>query len=282
MSPAIAYSASRDDLYRPCEHAQFFSSGQPRSEAALCAEFSRLAYCQISSSFAFDQDKIREVLKTVRFTECEFVETSSTHCFVARRLNELAVVAFRGTDADDPTDLGDDGDLILVPWQKGGKVHQGFSNSLKEVHDRIEGLLQPIQGRLLFTGHSLGAALATLLASERNPNFLYTFGSPRVGDAEFAATLKSVSNGRYIDCCDVVTRMPPELFGYVHVGDPFYIGFDRCVKFNPDTRSVEADQKLAREKYLDEFAWKNGTVALRDLADHAPVNYVFPVSADQS
>ena len=282
MSVAIAYSASKDDLYRPCEHARFFPSGPPGSEAALCAEFSRLAYCQLSSSFAFDQNKIREVLKTIRFTECDFIETSSTHCFVARRPNELAVVAFRGTDAADPTDLGEDANLLLVPWQKGGKVHQGFSNAFKEVRDGIDRVLQPIRSRLLFTGHSLGAALATLLASVRTPDFLYTFGSPRVGDAEFVATLKSVSNRRYVDCCDVVTRLPPELFKFVHLGNPFYIGFDRSVKFNPDSGSVEADQKLAREKYLIEYAWKIGTVALRDLADHAPVNYVLPVSADHS
>ena len=209
MSPAIPYSPRKDDLYQPCEHAQFFPSGPPGSEAALCAEFSRLAYCQLSTSFAFDQAKIRQVLNTVRFTECDFVESRSIHCFVARRPNDLAVVSFRGTDAADPTDLGEDADLLLVPCQNGGKVHQGFLNALKEVRDGIDRVLQPIQGKLLFTGHSLGAALATLLASIRNPDFLYTFGSPRVGDAEFAATLKSVSNRRYVDCCDVVARMPP-------------------------------------------------------------------------
>jgi hypothetical protein len=30
-----------------------------------------------------------------------------------------------------------------------------------------------------------------------------------------------------------------------------------------------------------DYTWKKGTVALRDLADHAPINYVLPLSADQ-
>ena len=68
----------------------------------------------------------------------------------------------------------------------------------------------------------------------------------------------------------------------MHLGDPFYIGFDRSVKFNRAAESVEADQNDAREKYVLDYAWKNGNVALRDLADHAPVNYVLPVSADKS
>ena len=44
---------------------------------------------------------------------------------------------------------------------------------------------------LLFTGHSLGAAMATLAAAEHAGGAaavqLYTFGSPRVGDQAFAS-----------------------------------------------------------------------------------------------
>jgi hypothetical protein len=282
MSTAIAYSASRDDLYSPCKNAKFFAAGVPRSEAALCVEMARLVYCRNASTFGFDQERIRAVLKSAGFTDCTFLESGGTHCFLAQRPRELAILSFRGTDADDPTDLGDDADVVLTPWERGGKVHQGFADALNEVRGNVERALESIGDKVLFTGHSLGAAMATLLASVRKPDFLCTFGSPKVGNSDFAASLNAVRHRRYVDCCDLVARLPPDSFGYQHIGNAHYIDFDRQVTFTPDSRLVEADQARAREIYLIEYAWKNGNIALRDLADHAPVNYVLPVSADQS
>jgi len=282
MSPDIAYSAKREDLFSPCKNAQFFAAGPPRSDAALCVEVSRLAYCQNASTFAFDREKIGMILKSVDFTRCEFFEAVGSHCLLAQRAKELVVLAFRGTDADDPTDLGDDADVVLVPWGPGGRVHQGFAKALNAVRLDVERSLRGIGGKVLFTGHSLGAAMATLLASAKNPDSLYTFGSPKVGDAGFVGSLNAVTNRRYVDCCDLVARMPPDAIGYAHVGNPHYIYSDRHITFNPDAAVVQSDQAHAREKYLVEYAWRNGNVALRDLADHAPINYVLPVSADQS
>ena len=37
---------------------------------------------------------------------------------------------------------------------------------------------------------------------------------------------------------------------------------------------MEEDQSTARKKYLLEHAWRFGNVVTRDLADHAPINYV--------
>ncbi len=283
MSPGIPYSADKDDLYFPCKRAAFFPNGLPGSDAALCAEMARLAYCHMPSSFAFDQDKIRKTLAGIGFNDCRFFESKEmlkeggTHCFIAVNDQKLAVVAFRGTDKDDPTDLGDDADIRLKPWEKGGKVHAGFLRALTEVRPELDAAL-PSAGRVLITGHSLGAALATLLASARKPDLLCTFGSPLVGDANFIATLTGVENRRYVDCCDVVTRIPPEDFGYRHLGKLYYIDRTRNVTIDPSSDFVEDDHGRARTRYLIEFAWRIGTVAVRDLADHAPVNYVSALS----
>jgi len=39
--------------------------------------------------------------------------------------------------------------------------------------------------------------------------------------------------------------------------------------------------KWAAKEYLLKYAWKLGNLAARELADHAPINYVWAVSADQ-
>ncbi len=221
----IPYSAEKDDLYYPAKHAVFFPYGRPRSDAALCVEMARLAYCQLDTSFAFDQDRIRKILGRILFTDCKFFETATapngggSHALLALDGdNALAVLSFRGTDKDDPTDLMDDLNATPQPWQAGGKVHSGFAKALLEVWPGIKAALQEFAAyRFLFTGHSLGAAMATLASSLQKPRALYTIGSPRVGDQAFADLLQGLDNHRYVDCCDLVTRVPPEVLGYAHI-----------------------------------------------------------------
>jgi hypothetical protein len=283
------YSAEKDDLYYPAKHAVFFPNGRPQSPAALCVEMARLAYCQLDTSFAFDQARIRKVLNSIQFTDCKFFETATaidcggSHAFLALDANnKLAVLSFRGTDKDDPTDLGDDLDIRPQPWKGGGSVHSGFDRALQEVWPPVEAALQAInEYAFLFTGHSLGAAMATLASSLHNPASLYTIGSPRVGDQVFVNGLLGLDNHRYVDCCDLVPRVPPEAFGYAHIpGKIHYIDFDRAVQErDPKDRYIGSDQSKAEVDYLEHYAWRIGDVALRPLADHAPVNYVLPVTA---
>ena len=287
MNGAVAYSPKKDDLYYPCKNAVFFSAGAPKSDAALCVELSRLAYCRSEMTFAFDQAKIKNELGKIGFDAAGFFESQQikkdggTHCFVAvSNDRKIAAVAFRGTDKDDPTDLGDDIKALKVPWERGGKVHAGFAGALADVRKDLETALQGIACRMLFTGHSLGAALATLLASLKTPDALYTFGSPLVGDPDFVATLKNMKNFRYVDCCDIVTRIPPKGLGYMHLGEPYYIAQDRSVNFNPGDSFIRNDRIEAFFEYPFKYeAWKKENVGVRELADHTPVNYVTAVTA---
>lgn len=65
-------------------------------------------------------------------------------------------------------------------------------------------------GRLLLTGHSLGAALATLAATLELSAELITIGSPRVGNDEFVQLRATRAVKRFVNCADIVTRVPPK------------------------------------------------------------------------
>lgn len=76
------------------------------------------------------------------------------------------------------------------------------------------------------TGHSLGGALAVILAATLRENGvpvhgLYTFGAPRVGDKEFAKQLnrglRNKSHWRVVNEGDLVPHVPMEPF-FCHAG----------------------------------------------------------------
>lgn len=270
MSRQIPYDPTRKALYLPCEDAVFFTDWTSDSEAAVCVEMSRLAYCDAST--------IEDQLATVDFTLVTApFDRGGTFGFLARsESDDLTVLAYRGTQLEDPTDMIDDSLFLPAPWGEGGKVHLGFANALDRVWQSVGEALQQSSGRMLFTGHSLGAALATLSASRHPPAALHTFGSPRVGDPDFAAATSSRTEVlRFVNCCDLVTQVPPR--PYKHTGRLFYIDGHGQVLEEPPAAEIEADRSLARLEYFHEYAWRFGNVLIRDLADHAAINYVTAV-----
>lgn len=117
-----------------------------------------------------------------------------------------------------------------TPLQAGGNVHSGFLHALDSVWPTIISTLAEVQNNaqpFWLTGHSLGAALATLAAArfsleQAKPIAgLYDFGQPRVGDSEFARLLNAELNTRFfrfVNNSDLVTRVPSRELGYRDVG----------------------------------------------------------------
>ena len=81
---------------------------------------------------------------------------------------------------------------------------------------------------------------------------------------------------RYVDCTDIVTRVPPPVFGYGHGGDMRYV--DRKGRLRaaaPSPRDVLGDRAMAFLTYLPKYGWRFWrNVPARSSADHAPINYV--------
>ncbi|MEO1146699.1 MAG: lipase family protein [Cyanobacteria bacterium J06638_22] len=94
---------------------------------------------------------------------------------------------------------------------KDGKPEESIRETITQAFEKIA-----TEARVFVTGHSLGAALATISVQQIrtlphgfNQPQLYTFASPRVGDTQFATSL------RYLEACyrianteDLVTVLP--------------------------------------------------------------------------
>lgn len=272
-SALIQYSASEVDLFKPAANHPFFPVGLPATDAALCAEMSRLAY----ASFETPEGRkiVHDALAPIGFSVAEgnFFISNRAKGYLATS-ERVAVLAFRGTEATNVRDLLTDFDTIPVRWVNGGIVHQGFSQAILEVWPQIGGAVADLKSDVIYTGHSLGAALATLAASLRKPKALYTIGSPRAGDADFVRTLAGLDAERFEDCCDLVCHVPPHVMGFEHYGNFSYINMHGAIEPNAPDGALKSDQMHARWKYFREQAFKSGNVLMRDLADHAPINYV--------
>jgi len=182
----------------------------------------------------------RKIFKDQAGLESAPVQRLDTQAYVAWN-HAFALVAFRGTQPDSLIDVLTDALIGLKDWDvPGERVHSGFKEALDVVWDQIVTELTPLGNRpVWFTGHSLGAALATLAGDrfqrERQRRALgelggiYTFGSPLVGDRRFVDGFNTRCGDRsfrFVNDEDSVTRVPPPLFRYRHVNNERFVGFD--------------------------------------------------------
>ena len=202
------------------------------------AEYAQLIYGNQSSSNTFSD--------------------ASTGAYCAMYWNVVhneQVFAMRGTD--DVRDALVD----IMRWPTPGhgpyKLHAGFmlqANSLMQyVANNIAS--GPTCRPIYMTGHSLGGALATIIASVLAPLhptrevYAVTFGAPRVGNANYKRYCDSIPNlhiMRVTHTCDIIPRIPT--FGYVHVGVAVQI---KPVKFtlNPFSHHRMSTYRQSTQKF---------------------------------
>lgn len=188
------------------------------------------------------------------FTTFEFLDVNATQGFVAAR-DEVVLIAFRGTD-----NLADwIGNLNIEPLPRNyGRVHRGFAEAFDAVEPKVREFLSRAatpSSRIWLTGHSLGGALASICAAELMESAqiagIYTFGQPRVGDAEFQETIRAHFESkffRFVNDHDIVTRIPP---GFKHVGSLIHFdayGVRRGAKEEAGVASLEPNA-LSEEEF---------------------------------
>ncbi|MGD9851916.1 MAG: Mbeg1-like protein [Nitrospirales bacterium] len=221
-------------------------------------------------------DVIQPVVAQWGLDQFVFVDRGETQAYLAGN-EDMIVLAFRGTEPDNLKDWMTDAKIKRVKGPY-GRVHRGFLKGLRTVLPEIRAVLEEWQVHaqsLWLTGHSLGAALATLAVAtfgeEAKPvHGLYTFGQPRVGGKSFARNFDLEFQSRtfrFVNNNDVVTRVPPRELGYRHVGN--VLVFDTFGKLQTDLHFW--NHFLDRVKGRIEDLGKPGTDGVKD---HHMANYL--------
>jgi hypothetical protein len=253
-----------------------------RSSAVFCAELSQAAYFpQTDSSVAkFGMPCIKFLKDTV----------TNTRGFILADTGAI-VVCMKGTN-DLRSALVDAAFFQAGYFYKGAlckffefllffldkeKIHAGFMGTYATVrHDvvsTVSDLLKAKKREVFVTGHSLGAALATLAAYDiastcRVDACLYTFGSPRVGNPLFAKNFNTkVKNAYRVKNFDDVVGCVPleklELKGkkleYRHAG--------ALEQLDTNGQIVPDEICPSKERIIEELS-SQSPIANHDIADY--------------
>ncbi|KAJ1357831.1 hypothetical protein KIN20_016080 [Parelaphostrongylus tenuis] len=171
----------------------------------------------------FDSSDAYVVLSSTRVQCDQFDNTCEGYIVVSDLKKELTVV-FRGTKTKIQLLL--EGLQSIHPgidFFGMGNVNRYFMNGHLALWGMVEQVLRDpkyADYRISFTGHSLGGALAALAAARTAKQgyrageqlTIYTFGEPRVGDANFASNFDSMISNSY--------RVIKTLFGDDDVSRP--------------------------------------------------------------
>ncbi|CAO2657472.1 Nn.00g035980.m01.CDS01 [Neocucurbitaria sp. VM-36] len=148
--------------------------------------------------------------------------------------NKLIVISFRGSTSIDAWRTNLDFDTTTTDICNGCTAHRGFWNSWVDARDRVTPAVKQASTtfpdyKIAVTGHSLGAAIATLAAAQfRNSGYaiaLYNFGSPRIGGSKISSYITNQAGGNYrvTHWNDPVPKLPLLTMGYVHISPEYYI-----------------------------------------------------------
>lgn len=262
----MAYNHSWQSIFRPGSADDYFMDDRPMHflvdadgfnpvNAWWLSELSRLIYRKDASEGICvpGHTSRNDYLASVGLVERHFFNGPTVQgALVETEANgdgAFAVLVFRGSTGRLSNWLANL-DMVMRPWPCGGKVHRGFRTMLMELWPTIETALASVRRPLFYAGHSMGGAMATLAASLLPPRAVYTFGTPRIGDAAFAETLAGVALFNVFNPHDIVTELPPSgrWSRFTHAGT--------IVK---NTDIVSPERRLAQAPSF--------------LAGHAPLNY---------
>ena len=184
-----------------------------------------LTFAHIASITYEDAKAAKPKFKALGYTVVEFFDIDNAQAYLLKGSDGTHVLSFRGTEVTEPSDVLADLTFGKNIEAIGGKIHVGFKGEINKLWPTLEKAMANIDS-LYVTGHSLGAAMATIAAGRMQAKViaLVTFGSPRVGNKEFVNALK-IQHYRVHNNCDDVTKVPFSLMGFAHHGTHVYMNY---------------------------------------------------------
>jgi len=236
--------------------------GSKWDRAVIAAKLSAIAYMNEKPAIT--------AAKKLGFAWVKLVSKDGAEVLIAKDRNDLWF-AFRGTEPSKLNDVMADLKVFKNSAMAGGKVHGGFQQEVDDLWMDIVKELEhndqlKVRKDVYFTGHSLGAAMATISSTRYKPQELFTFGSPRVGGKRFIKNIKC-DHYRFMNNNDIVCRIPPAWLGFRHHGEMIY--FDRNGEHAP--KSTWSDFFYGITNSWKRFKFFDGVV------DHGMPNYVHAI-----
>ena len=158
----------------------------------------------------------------------KFFDKDGTQAMAYVSPSEIGII-FRGTEPNKPKDVFADLDIrrkVCTAYPQ-ALVHSGFQESIDDIYSDLKTWIDQEQDKkqkIYVSGHSLGAALATIAATRFDCEEVYTFGSPRVGNKKFKISFNQTTTKhyRFVNNNDIVTTVPLP-FRFKHCGEEIYI-----------------------------------------------------------
>lgn len=208
-----------------------------------------------------------------------YYQNKGSNVYILEDANDI-IVACRGTEVKEWKDIQADLTIDLVPSRSGvGQVHRGFRNYVDSIWEPVKNhVLDNTSKTVWITGHSLGAAMATLMARRFvldnlvNVEAVFTYGSPRVGDRTYINQFNTkIKNHRWVNDGDIVTKVPFSPW-YFHCGTMHHIDSKGKV-------TVNFDRKISWGRILS-LLLPHGIFKLiiGDAKDHSSETYVKQLS----
>jgi len=288
-----------------------FAGKFSKANALAMAHCSALAYPHKDDEGAESPDAWAERVASTTmewgFEDVYIFDYHGAQAFLAIR-QECMIASFRGTETNTwdalLNDLRDDLRVKKTGAPLAGRCHRGFKAALhriwldereligapmpsavgmeRVIHNQRDEFANRNGGHkpaLYFTGHSLGAGMATLAAAELieedQPVWgLYTFGSPRTGDSGFEEKFNAKFKRAYrvVNNNDLIARVPTRGMGYAHVGEFILLTELGEIVIEPSTWTRILDRGLG---YLLDI----GEAGFDSLKDHGIATYVEQLSS---
>lgn len=215
----------------------FIRSGRGHGE--LMNEFRDLFLMFLCQASYLKTSTLDKVCESIPELNSYIVVHTPNAIGIAYYFDDYSVVSFRGNVKKEDWYRS----INFMPTRYNEVLaHSGFVRTTKELKDTgmgaiLEAVNQKYDSRVIYTGHSSGGAIASLLSTDVIPAEVITYGSPKViSSYDTSFNFDAINYRRYFTKHDYIRFLPPTVpFFYKHYGEticlpskPYYRNILKC------------------------------------------------------